>query len=316
MTHAPTIAEHKSVSSPALLPYLGLAAAILLMSMGAILVRLAQGEGLPSLVIAALRYSFAGTILAPYMLLRHRAELRQVSRRDLILIALTGSLQALRLFMMFFALEHTTVLVANALASTSVLWVAVLEVLVLKALLGRRIWLGLVLAMSGTLLFALAGFQEGHQMGSAPLLGGAVAFSAAFLGAIYLIMTRTLRARHTTLVVIWIGLSFGSVLALLVIFLSGTALTGYPLLGYGWVFIVTLTGQLGGQSLLAFSLAHLPATVVSISIQVIVLISAILAFIVFGEQPGLLQVLAGGVIVAGVIIVISVRAPAPETTHA
>jgi drug/metabolite transporter (DMT)-like permease len=63
--------------------------------------------------------------------------------------------------------------------------------------------------------------------------------------------------------------------------------------------------------MLAYCLAHFPATFVSIALQMLVILSALEAFFVFGERPGPLQILASAVILAGVIMVISGRNPVP-----
>jgi drug/metabolite transporter (DMT)-like permease len=81
-------------------------------------------------------------------------------------------------------------------------------------------------------------------------------------------------------------------------------LLGYPAAGYLWTLAMTFTGQLIGHSLVAFCLAHLPATLVSMSSQAVVVLSAVLGFLVFNETPGPLQILASGVILSGVIVTI------------
>jgi drug/metabolite transporter (DMT)-like permease len=290
-------------------PYAALGLGIFVLSWGAIFVRIAQAQGVPSLVIAALRYSTAAVLLSPYALSRHRDELRRLSRRDIGLIALAGMLLVTALLATFMALEHTTVLIANVVSNTSPLWVALMEVLILGAVFSRRVWMGLALALGGTLLFALAGIEDLSAMGSNPLLGAGLAFGSALFGASYFVLGRAVRSRVSTAPFMWISLLSGSALALLMVLLSGTALTGYPLEGYFWILVVTITGQLIGQYLLAYCLAHLPATFVSISLQVLVVLSATLAFLVFGERPGLLQILASGVILAGVVITLARREP-------
>lgn len=289
------------------LPYIVLAAAVVLLSAGPIVVRLAQDEGMPSLVIVAIRYTVAALILTPYALRRKRTELRGVSRRDMALVSVAGMLLVTALTFMFVALEHTTVLIANVVANTSPLWVAFLEVMVLGALLGRRVWMGLVLAMAGTLLFSLAGSGDLSSMGDNPLLGAAAALGSALVSAVYFVVGRAVRSRISTVVFMWIALLAGSGFVALVSLLSGTVLTGYTPGAYALALVVTITGQVLGQSMLAFCLAHLPATLTVVSLQGIGVISAIMAFFVFNERPDPLQIVASGVILAGVVIVVTRR---------
>ena len=286
------------------LPYVALSLAVVLFSWGAIFVRLAQAQGMPSLAIAAIRYSAATLILTPYILSRERAALRRLSRRDIVLNILAGMLLATAIVMVFSALEHTTILIANVINNSQPLWVAVMEVLILGAALGRRVWIGLALALAGTILFTLAGIEDLSAMGSNPLLGGGLALASALIASLYLIVGRAVRSRVPTLVFMWISLLSGSVLTLSISFASGIPLLGYPAAGYLWTLAITFTGQLIGHSLIAFCLAHLPATLVSISNQVVVVLSAVLAFLIFNETPGPLQILASGVILSGVMVTI------------
>jgi drug/metabolite transporter (DMT)-like permease len=201
-------------------------------------------------------------------------------------------------------------LLTNLMTNSSPLWVAIMEVAILKAFLSKRVWMGILLALAGMVLFALAGLDGGGDMGSDPLLGGGIALLSAFIAAIYFIVGRTVRARVSTLVFLWIGLVAGAVVMLVINLVTGTSLTGYSLEGYALILIVTITGQIVGQAMLAYCLAHFPATFVSIALQMLVILSALEAFFVFGEQPGPLQILASAVILAGVIMVISGRNPA------
>ena len=291
------------------LPYTVLMTAVTILSFGAIFVRYAQAEGVPSMAIAALRVLFAAGLLAPLVVARHAAELRRIAVRDAALAGLAGALLALALTMMFFSLEHTTILLTNLMTNSSPLWVAIMEVAILKAFLSKRVWMGILLALAGMVMFALAGLDGGGDMGSDPILGGGIALLSAFIAAIYFIVGRTVRARVSTLVFLWIGLVAGAGVMLVINLVAGTSLTGYSLEGYALILIVTITGQLVGQAMLAYCLAHFPATFVSIALQMLVILSALEAFFVFGEQPGPLQILASVVILAGVIMVITGRNP-------
>lgn len=289
--------------------YVVLAVSVVLLSLGPVFVRFAQAEGLPSLGIAFIRHAVAALILTPYVLSRKQAELRQLSRREIRLLVLAGALLACGLTLTFVALEHTTVLIANVFANSAPLWVAVMEVLILGAVLGRRVWMGLLLALAGTVAFTLAGAEGLNSMGDNPLLGGGLALLGALAASLYLIVGRAVRSRISTVVFMWIVLLSGSVSILIVMLVGGTPLLGYPLEGYLWALVVTVTGQLLGQSLLAYCLAHLPATLISMATQVVVVLGAALAFFIFHERPGPLQIVASTVILAGVILSISRSSP-------
>ncbi|MBZ0303994.1 MAG: DMT family transporter [Anaerolineae bacterium] len=288
-------------------PYAALTGAVVIFSFGAIFVRLAQAQQVPSLVIAALRYTFGAAILAPVVLRQHGAEIRQMPRRDLVLVGLAGIAMGISLFLYFSTLEHTTVMITNLFTNTSPLWIGLAEVLILKAVLDRRVWLGVILALGGGLLFSLTR-MDGSSMGLNPSMGIVLALASALFSTAYFILARAVRARVSALAYLWLTLISGTILLLIVALALGIPLIGYPLEGYFWILVVTLTGQITGQFLMAYTLAYLPATVVSVAMLAQVMIGAVLALILFGEQPGLLQVVASAVILLGVGVVITARA--------
>ncbi|MAS32373.1 MAG: hypothetical protein CL610_00105 [Anaerolineaceae bacterium] len=297
------------------LPFATLAAAIFLLSTGAVFVRTAQAEGVPSLVVAVLRYTFAATILVPFVATRHQPALRRLSARDLRSIVLAGMAFSLSLFFFFLSLENATVLIANLFTNTHPLWVAVLEVLLLSAVLSRRVWVGITLALIGGGLFTVSGMEAGASMGPNPLLGVVFAFVSAFLATAYFLVGRVVRARVGTLIFLSISLLTGVATLMTVVFLTRTSLTGYSLEGYLWIVLVTITGQLIGQGLLTYCLAHLPATFVSVSMLAQVALSAVWAFVAFGENPGLIQLIASGVILVGVGLVITAGSAEASKSH-
>lgn len=208
-----------------------------------ILVRLAQHEGLPALTVANLRLLSAVTLLAPFALGGYRAEMRQLTRRELVLIGLGG--MAIALFYMFFfsSLAYTSVLISGVLTGTNPLWVALMEIAFLKSRLTRNLWLGLALALAGSALFALAG-NGTLDTGDQPLLGGALALVAAVMTAVYYVVGCRVRARVSALPFLWLVLMTGAVMALLIAALTHTALTGYRAQGYVGALLLTFGPQI------------------------------------------------------------------------
>ncbi len=71
-------------------PYLVLFSSVAVMSTASILIRLAQAEGIPSLIIASGRLGLAVLLLTPVAWSRAGAELRGLCRRDMLLALLSG----------------------------------------------------------------------------------------------------------------------------------------------------------------------------------------------------------------------------------
>jgi drug/metabolite transporter (DMT)-like permease len=70
----------------------------------------------------------------------------------------------------------------------------------------------------------------------------------------------------------------------------------------GWrvIFALALVSQVGGQSLIAYAFAHLPASFSSLSLLLQPAVAALLAWMILGEGLSLPQALGGIVILGGI----------------
>ncbi len=277
-----------------------LAIGLIAMSFASILIRYAQTDGVPSLFIAAGRLTAAALILTPFALSRHWAVLRMLRRGDLLLAGTSGALLALHFATWIASLEYTSVLVSVVLVSTSPLWVALLEWVFLRARLRPLVIAGLVVAILGGVFIGLAGGST--MTGSDPTLGGALALTGAVAIALYLVIGRKLRARLPLLPYIWLVYGCAAVALLLAVAVTGTSVTGYSTQSYVWILLLALLPQLIGHSSLNYALRYLSATFVSIVTQMEPVGSALLAFVVFREQPAPLQIAGSAAILAGILL--------------
>ena len=111
------------------LPF-ALLTAILAVSTSSIFIRFAQHDA-PSLVIAALRLSCAALLLAPLVWMRHREELLNLTRKEILLGVISGLFLAAHFGTWISSLEYTTVASSVVFVSTGPLWVAILSPILL-----------------------------------------------------------------------------------------------------------------------------------------------------------------------------------------
>ena len=128
--------------------------AILAVSTASIFIRFAQIGGAPSLVIAALRMTFATIILAPVALTQHREEVKHFTRNEILLGAASGVFLAVHFATWISSLEYTSVASSVVFVSTGPLWVALLSPMLLKEHLARTAMIGLALSVVGEQLSA------------------------------------------------------------------------------------------------------------------------------------------------------------------
>jgi drug/metabolite transporter (DMT)-like permease len=276
---------------------------VLATSTAAIFIRFAQGEGLPSLVIAAGRLTLAALLLTPFALRAHRPELAALKRNDLILGAASGLFLAIHFATWIASLEYTSVLISVVFVSTSPLWVALLELVFLRVRLGALVWIGLVIALVGGVAIGIAG-DSAADIGSNPVLGGGLALAGAVTIAVYLVIGRKLRAKLSLLPYIWVVYSFAAAFLVAFVILAGLPLTGYAPDGLIWIVLLALVPQLVGHSSFNYALRYLPATFISIATQMEPIASAALALLIFREQPTAAQGVGSLAILAGVLLAI------------
>ena len=221
---------------------------------GPILIRLAQSEGIPSLAVVAIRQILSTLFLTPVVLLNYRHELRQLALRDLIFAGLTGIVVALRFVLLFEAYNNISILLSGVFNGSGPLWVALVEIVFLKATFDRRIWLGLAMAVAGGAIIGIAGFDGGTSLGNNPTLGALYALSSAALSAIYFNVGRSLRARVSLWPYLWLIFLFAAFASLVASAASGTYLTGYSAKGYLWLFLLTIVAQFFGHGAINFAL--------------------------------------------------------------
>ncbi len=291
-------------------------------SFAAVMIRLAQQNGIPSPLIAGGRLIVASLFLTPFILAYYQPVLRQIALRDLLFSMGAGVWIALHFNALSFALEHTTVMVAQVIVNTGPLWVALIETVFLRVRLPRIIYFALMVTLMGGSVIALASTNVAivggdvlvqvagiHALfdfstGRDPLLGAGLAFLGAIAGSVYMVIGRRSRANVPLIPYVWLLYTTGSVVGMGIVFLTQTPITGYPTMGYVWLLAIAIVPQLIGHSLFNYSLGFFPATIVSITTQSLTITAAVIAFFLFAEVPTWIEIGGSVVIMGGVMMAI------------
>lgn len=280
-------------------PYVTLLGSLACLSLSPIIVRYAQDEGIPSILIAGSRMLLAALIITPFMLVHYRDQIRRLQSSDLFFLTLTGIWMSINSMLVIISLEHIPVLINQILASTAPIWAALIESVWLKTRFHRLIWLGIVLVMVGSFIISLPQLTVDNSQTS--LMGIGLALISAVCGAIYTAFGRHSRTRVAIMSYLWIVYGTGGAFAFLVVLLMQVPVIGYSLEGYGWIVASTLLVQLLGFSGIGFTLGYLPATLVVITTRSVALTSALLAFFLFSEMPTSWQIIGSLVLFCGIV---------------
>lgn len=290
---------------------LGLLTAVLAVSTSAILIRFAQNDA-PSLVIAALRIAVASLALAPIAWVRHSAELRALTRRELWLALFSGLFLAVHFATWISSLEYTTVASSVVFVSTGPLWVALVSPIFLKERLSRAALVGLGLSLLGGTIVGLADACSWNSGLNCPSLstalegramwGNFLALMGAWAVTGYFVIGRKLRAGMSLIPYIFLVYSVSALALLATVFITREPLTGYKPVTYLWIVLLALVPQLIGHSTYNWALRYIPATLVATVNLGEPIGSSILAFLILGEVPGTLKIFGALFILLGIYL--------------
>ncbi|HEY8053730.1 MAG: DMT family transporter [Steroidobacterales bacterium] len=193
------------------------------------------------------------------------------------------------------ALWHASLLLTSIAASTLEANCAPIFVsLAAWALWGERPRLGFALALAAAFAGMLLILAPKLAGGGHALLGDGLGLGTACFYAAYILAVSRLRTRHGTAIVM-LNTTLVFTVLLLPLALSQKFL---PDTVHGWLLLAgcALSAQVVGQSLIAYALAHLPATFSAVGLYVQVIAAAIYAWLLLGERLTTVQ-LAGGLVV-------------------
>lgn len=291
---------------PVLFPYLVLLGGVLVVASASIMIRMAQGYGVPSIQVAAGRLVLAALILLPLGLGRVLPEVRRLARRDFGLAALSGVLLAIHFASWISSLGYTSVASSVALVSTNPLWVGLASLFILRERLAPLMIIGIALTVGGSALIGISDSSGANA--SNALVGNGLALLGAISGSGYFLIGRTLRPRMTILAYIWLVYSSAAIVLLIAAVADSTLRgAGLPFVGYPWPVYLLLLGlavgpQLIGHTSFNWALRYLSATFVTISILGEPVGSALLALLFFKEAFAPLQLAGFVVLLAGIVL--------------
>ncbi|MGD8398852.1 MAG: DMT family transporter [Anaerolineae bacterium] len=284
------------ISRVRLLPVLGLG--IVAASFASILIRFAQAGGMDTLAIAAWRLVLASLLLAPYAWATRRAEMRALSAREWVWLALSGVFLGLHFATWIGSLAYTSVASAAVLVSMGPVFVALGSWLFLRERPGSLLALGIVLAAAGSVIISWGDFGQGRD----PLLGDLLALVGGVMVAGYLMIGRRVRGRLSLVSYAAIVYGVAMITLLVIAALMRQPLLGYAPAAYGWVLALALGPQVVGHSTLNWALRYLSATFVSVATLAEPIGSSILAYIILDEAITVPTAAGGALVLAGLYL--------------
>ena len=214
------------------------------------------------------------------------------------LMIATGLLFAGDLAVWHWSIVLTTVANATLLANLAPIFVTLAVWVWFRRRPGGMFITGMAVALAG--MAALLGGDV--QLSGKVLAGDCLGVVTAMFYAGYQLAVTRLRARASTAsIMAWSGLITACALLPLAL-ASGEQIL--PATAIGWVklFGLALISQAAGQSLIAYAMAHLPATFSSVGLLLQPVMAALFAWVLLGETLGGIAIAGGVAVLVGIAI--------------
>jgi drug/metabolite transporter (DMT)-like permease len=279
------------------------AVGVLAVSAAAIFIRLAEA---PALAVAFWRCAIGAAVLLPPAIMRREKFPRG---RTLYVGIASGVALGAHFGFWISSLDYTSVAASVVLVSTQPVFVAILAYVLFGERTSPLSFAGIFVALAGTAVIAGDG-----SVGSAAIFGNALALIGAITVAVYVLIGRSSRTRGVGVLPYSIVVYSAAALTLLpVALLFGDRLWGYPAETWFWLWAITLGPQIMGHTVFNWALRYVEASIISGTILAEPVVSALLAWLILSEKPGIPTILGGAVVLVGLFLLLRGYRVKPES---
>ncbi len=205
----------------------------------------------------------------------------------------------------------TSVANSTLLANLAPIFVTLAVWLLFRSRPSGLFLVGMATALAGVATLIGADFELSFKA----MVGDALGVGTAVFYAGYQLTVTELRTRVSTASIMAWSSAVTAAALFPIALLSGERLL--PVSGNGWLILIglALTSQVAGQSLIAYAMAHLPATFTSVALLFQPVVSAILAWLLLDEPVTMLQVIGCATVLIGIRITHVAEAGANRSTR-
>lgn len=265
---------------------------VVFISFSAIFVRMAEA---PSLIIAFYRLLFTVILLMPFFLKSGLREVKKIKNKFLFLAVLSGIFLAFHFYVFIASLEYTSVTSSTVIVTIHPIFVGLGSFFILKEKMPLAFINAVIITFLGSIVISLSDAGQGGST----FLGDILAFLGALLMTCYILTGKIARQKISVTTYTFI-VYLSSVITLFFLNL----VIKEPLYPYAfkeWVlfFAMALVCTILGHNILNWALKFLNPTFISTAILGEPVFATLWAFLLFGEFPGLCQLLGSGLVIVG-----------------
>lgn len=280
---------------PIVNPYLAVLVGVFAISFSALFVRLSTA---PAMMIATYRLLFTFLLLAPFTLVKHRADLRSLPWRERGLAAASGICLALHFVTWFTSLRYTSIASSVVLVTTQPVFVVIGSWIFFRERVSRLAMLGGALALCGSFIIGASDLQLDMRA----FVGDLLALSAAVLVSGYLLIGRRLRGSVSLPAYTFFTYGSSAVVLIAGSLISKTPFYPYPPSDWLIFLALALVCTVLGHTLFNWVLRYVQASVVSVSVLGEPLGAIVWASVFLHEYPTMRQTVGACFIFGGLFV--------------
>jgi drug/metabolite transporter (DMT)-like permease len=273
-------------------PKASLIVGILCISFSPIFVRLA---GAPPITSGFYRIFIAWLFLAPYCIAKGNLK---IGRKDLIVALVGGVVFGADIAVWNFSLFKISATISTLLANLAPVWVGLLSFLFFKKLSGKLFWIGTCVAILG--MVVLVGFQNIIKLQFN--VGILLAVLASFFYAIYIMLTKGILQKISTLTFMFYNMLAASIFLLIIGVFQNNNLFSFSINTWLCLFGMGLICQLTGWITINHSIRFLPSTKVAIALLGQTVLASFWAILFLNERLELKEIIGSIIVLAGIAI--------------
>jgi drug/metabolite transporter (DMT)-like permease len=275
-----------------------MAFAVVALAFSSIFITQLEHASVPPLTIAFYRMAIASCLLGPLAVAFKWNEIRSFSRKDLFFLALGGLFLAIHFGSWITSLKYIPIARSVVLVNSHPLFVVLASYLFLRERPTRWQVIGTAVGLAGMVIIS----RDGIGGGESELLGDLLAVVGALAVVGYFIIGRTVRARVSLLG--YVTPVYGACSVFLLVWLLGADSSLQPYAGSVWLYFLALAivPTILGHTVFNWAIKHVRPSAISLAFLGEPVIAALLALVIYNQQPSLATLAGGALVLLGVYL--------------
>ena len=249
----------------------------------------------PAITSGFYRIFFAWVLLTPYCIIKGQLK---IDKKDLLIALLGGVVFGADIAVWNLSLMKISATISTLIANLAPLWVGLLSFLILRKKSGASFWIGTWIAIFGMVI--LVGYQQILHLQFN--IGLILALIASLFYAIYIMITKGILQKITTVTFMFYNMLGASVFLFLISLFQHNEMLNFPTSTWLYLLGMGVICQLIGWVTINYSLNYLDATKVSVALLSQTVIAGIWAMMLLGEKLEFKEIAGSIIVLAGIAI--------------